>query len=117
MQIAFKCADLGHIAESREVHLRWVAALEEEFFRQGDAERAAGLPISPLFDRSKPGITKSQVGFFEVVALPLFRAFVESFPGAADVLCAAVDNHEHWKATNRCSYGEDAADKAVTASA
>jgi len=28
---------------------------------QGDAERSAGLPISPLFDRTKPGISKSQV--------------------------------------------------------
>ena len=41
---------------------RWVSLLEEEFFRQGDKERNLGLPISPLFDRSKQGITKSQVG-------------------------------------------------------
>ncbi len=56
-----QCADLGHTAAQLSVHLRWVACLEEEFFRQGDAERDAGLPISPLFDRSKQGITKSQV--------------------------------------------------------
>ncbi len=36
--------------------------LEEEFFRQGDQERALGLPISPLFDRAKQGVSKSQVG-------------------------------------------------------
>ena len=47
---------------SLPVHLRWVAALEEEFFRQGDMEKAHSLPVSPLFDRAKPGITKSQVG-------------------------------------------------------
>ncbi len=39
-----------------------VLLLEEEFFRQGDAEREAGLPISPLFDRSKQGISKTQIG-------------------------------------------------------
>ncbi len=33
----------------------------EEFFRQGDKERERGIPISPLFDRNKPGVTKSQV--------------------------------------------------------
>jgi cAMP-specific phosphodiesterase 4 len=98
VQVAFKCADLGHIAESREVHLRWVAALEEEFFRQGDAERAKGLPISPLFDRTKPGITKSQIGFFDVVALPLFGAFAEAFPGAERFLVAARDNLKYWRA-------------------
>lgn len=40
---------------------RWLAALEEEFFMQGDREAAAGLPISPLFDRTKQGASKSQV--------------------------------------------------------
>ncbi len=35
--------------------------LEEEFFLQGDRERAQRLPISPLFDREGQGITKSQV--------------------------------------------------------
>lgn len=55
LQMALKCADIGHIVESLETHKKWVSALEEEFFLQGDAERAAGLPISPLFDRTKPG--------------------------------------------------------------
>ena len=64
LQMALKLSDLGHLAASREVHMRWVQALEEEFFLQGDAERAAGLPISPLCDRTKVGVTKSQVGFF-----------------------------------------------------
>lgn len=53
--------------------IRWVRALEEEFFRQGDSEKAAGLPISLLFDRAKPGVTKSQVGFFDIIILPLFQ--------------------------------------------
>ena len=45
------------------VHLcRWVGNLEEEFFRQGDQEKLLGLPVSPLFDRDKLGVTKSQVG-------------------------------------------------------
>ena len=41
---------------------RWVSLLEEELFGQGDEEKARGLPVSPLFDREKPGVTKSQVG-------------------------------------------------------
>lgn len=31
---------------------------------QGDKEREAGLPLSPLFDRTKPGTSKSQVGWW-----------------------------------------------------
>ena len=31
-------------------------------FRQGDLEKARGYPVSPLMDRDKEGITKSQPG-------------------------------------------------------
>ena len=66
LQIALKCADLGHLAAEWGVHTRWLGRLEEEFFRQGDLERGAGLPISPLFDRTKQGVSKSQVGAGEM---------------------------------------------------
>jgi hypothetical protein len=42
---------------------RWVSSLEEEFFLQGDRERQMGVPLSPLCDRTKQGVTKSQVGY------------------------------------------------------
>ena len=60
--MAMKCADLGHLASAQHVHLRWVHLLEEEMFRQGDLERERGYALSPLMDRSKTGITKSQPG-------------------------------------------------------
>jgi hypothetical protein len=85
-QIALKAADLGHLCDPTPLHLRWVAGLEEEFFRQGDAELAAGLPVTPLFDRSKPGVTKSQVTFMDIVAIPLFRALAQAFPGTEPIL-------------------------------
>jgi hypothetical protein len=59
--MALKCADLSHICSPLPIHLKWVAALEEEMFRQGDKEKTAGLHVSPLCDREKVGITKSQV--------------------------------------------------------
>jgi cAMP-specific phosphodiesterase 4 len=54
------------------MHLRWVAALEEEFFMQGDAESAQGMPVTPPFERGKPGASKSQVrmGFLGFLHLP-----------------------------------------------
>ncbi len=61
LQMAIKCADLANLAAPLPVYLKWVQALEQEFFLQGDAEREAGLPISPLCDRTKEGVCKSQV--------------------------------------------------------
>ena len=44
-----------------------------QMFRQGDLEKERGYPISPLMDRSKQGITKSQPGFFNFMVIPLFK--------------------------------------------
>eukprot|EP00891_Asterochloris_glomerata_P000667 jgi/Astpho2/667/e_gw1.00013.90.1_t len=98
LQVALKCADVGHLAAPWAVHNRWVLGLEEEMFRQGDQERALRLPVSPLMDRSKSGITKSQVGFFDLVAQPLFRSCTAVFEGAFPMLRAVEDNLRKWKA-------------------
>ena len=60
--MALKCSDLGHLASPESVHRKWVQLLEEEMFRQGDLEKQKGYPLSPLMDRDKGGITKSQPG-------------------------------------------------------
>jgi hypothetical protein len=95
--VALKCADLGHTCASPPVHRRWVAGLQEEFFAQGDRERAAGLPISPLMDRAKAGIIKSQATFFEVVVLPIYRELARALPGAKPMLEAARVNYVSWQ--------------------
>ncbi|KAG2444403.1 hypothetical protein HXX76_001156 [Chlamydomonas incerta] len=94
--VAIKAADLGHLGESLEVHKRWLAGLEEEFFRQGDQERELGMPISPLFDRAKQGVSKSQTGFYEFVGLPLVHALSSAFPGAAPLMSCFTANYQHW---------------------
>lgn len=44
--------------------------LLEEFFRQGDKERALGLPFSPLCDRNNTLVAESQIGFIEFIVEP-----------------------------------------------
>ncbi len=74
--MALKCADLANLAAPLHVYLKWVRCLEEEFFQQGDAEREQGLALSPLCDRTKAGVSKSQVRatnacpFFQLLLLP-----------------------------------------------
>ncbi|KAG2484636.1 hypothetical protein HYH03_016589 [Edaphochlamys debaryana] len=96
LQIALKVADIGHLGAELAVHKRWLGVLEEEFFRQGDREKALGLPISPLFDRTKQGASKSQVGFYDFVALPLVRALAEAFPGAQPMQACFEANYAFW---------------------
>lgn len=97
LQVAMKCADLGHLALDWKMHLAWVRNLEEEFFAQGDREKSHGLPVSFLMDRDKTGASKTQVGFFDFVVLPLFRALVRAAPPAGSLLRAVLANHQLWR--------------------
>lgn len=68
-----------------------------EFLRQGDVERLRGLPISMMMNRQEPlRLSDAQIGFFEVVALPLFKSFVEKFPLAQPMTEHAQENLSMW---------------------
>ncbi|KAL0050499.1 hypothetical protein WJX82_000833 [Trebouxia sp. C0006] len=97
-QMVLKCADIGHLAAPPRTHRRWAFQLEEEFFRQGDKERACGMPVSPLMDRStQGGMTRSQLGFFSIVGIPLFKAMVDLFADAKPMLDGVLANYAHWE--------------------
>merc|ERR1740121_77558 len=98
MQVALKCADLGHLTLGWDEHKWWVQCLEREFFAQGDREKALGLPTSFLMDLEKPGPTKTQVGFYNFVVMPLFTAFAHALPGTKAMLEGAAANLERWQA-------------------
>ncbi|KAA6427408.1 MAG: hypothetical protein FRX49_02072 [Trebouxia sp. A1-2] len=98
-QMLLKCADIGHLAAAPDTHKRWAYQLEEEFFQQGDREKEIGLPVSPLMDRSnKGGITRSQMGFFSIVGLPMFKAMADVFEGAQPMLDGVMANYRSWEA-------------------
>lgn len=55
------CSDLSNPTKPLEIYRQWVDKIMEEFFRQGDREREAGIEISPMCDRYNATIEKSQV--------------------------------------------------------
>ena len=61
LQNMVHCADLSNPTKPREVYIKWVGRIMEEFFQQGDKERAQGLDISPMCDRENATVAKSQV--------------------------------------------------------
>ncbi|KAJ3329277.1 cAMP-specific 3',5'-cyclic phosphodiesterase 4D [Blyttiomyces sp. JEL0837] len=60
LEMAIKCADLNNPSKAPQLALRWVSSIMEEFYRQGDAERERGLPISQFMDRNNPNVPKCQ---------------------------------------------------------
>ena len=99
MRCLIKVADLGHLYAPGHVHQRWAKRLEQEFFTQGDQEKAKGLGKSPYMDRDQPdsGVTKTQDGFFQFVATPLLGAWCSSFPGCSGIIAAAEANRVSWQ--------------------
>ena len=77
IQICLKCADIGHGAKKLEIHIDWTNLITKEFFNQGDKEKAANLNVSPLCDRENCIVSKSQIGFLEVLVRPLFKVWEE----------------------------------------
>merc|ERR1719324_1777299 len=48
-------------------------------------------------DRTKPGCSKTQTGFFKFVVIPLFRSLVAVAPQAEPVLDAVMTNYRDWQ--------------------
>ena len=55
------CADLASPPKPLFLYCKWCNCITEEFFQQGDKERAGGMDISPMCDRYNATVEKSQV--------------------------------------------------------
>ena len=70
LSLVLHCADISHPSKVWHLHEKWTNALVEEFFAQGDKEKALGLPCSPLCDRNNTPIAQSQIGFINFIVEP-----------------------------------------------
>jgi hypothetical protein len=112
LKIAIKVADLGHLRAPRDVHLRWVAGLCHEFYQQGDREQSLGMTVNDLMSRERaaaaPGaLAESQVGFFDVIALPLVQQWAKA-TGARRWLERVNRNYEFWRSQRDAHSGVEA---------
>lgn len=99
LKMGLKCADIAHAAKPLDQHINWSERITEEFFRQGDRERAIGLPVSPFMDRTSPNIAKAQLGFIDFIAAPMLSLWLEFLnKSEEDVPCGNMIkiNREHW---------------------
>lgn len=90
------CADLGNPTKPRPIMMEWTRLIIEEFFRQGDKEKALQMPVSPMMDRSKPNIEPSQIGFIAVIIEPLYKSMSNLVPEVAAQLEQLEENKQYW---------------------
>ncbi|KAH7647415.1 cGMP phosphodiesterase A4 [Cryptosporidium bovis] len=94
-----KAADIGHGALKWVQHYKWCKSVVEEFFIQGEEEKALSLPISPMCDRDSTDVPKSQVGFLNFVCLPLFQelCFVDVEGDVRRCIDRILENINNWE--------------------
>lgn len=94
-------ADISNPTKIRSLSTYWADQALAEFFAQGDLEREANLPISPLCDRKTTDLATSQRDFIQFVVLPSFKVLGQIFPGIGDeVLPRISENLGYWE--SRC---------------
>ncbi|XP_058801136.1 uncharacterized protein LOC131669918 isoform X2 [Phymastichus coffea] len=88
--ILIKVADISNEARPMDVAEPWLDSLLQEFFKQSDAEKLEGLPVTPFMDRDKVTKPSSQCSFIGLVLLPLFEALGKLFPVLQELIVEPV---------------------------
>ncbi|XP_051867477.1 cAMP-specific 3',5'-cyclic phosphodiesterase 4B isoform X3 [Pristis pectinata] len=92
------CADLSNPTKSLELYRQWTDRIMDEFFHQGDKERERGMEISPMCDKHTAIVEKSQVGFIDYIAHPLWETWADLVhPDAQDILDTLEDNRNWYQ--------------------
>ncbi|KAJ1503566.1 High affinity cAMP-specific 3',5'-cyclic phosphodiesterase 7A [Coelomomyces lativittatus] len=77
LNMAIKCSDINNPTRSLHLSKQWAQRIMEEFYLQGDRERALNAPISKFMDREKheDNSLKCQLSFIDVIVQPLYQVW------------------------------------------
>ncbi|KAL0091189.1 hypothetical protein F4703DRAFT_1837727 [Phycomyces blakesleeanus] len=94
--ILMHAADINNTVRPWKVAKQWSDLVIQEFFRQGDAERAAGLPITPNMDRTEISQPMISITFGDLIR-PFFQALANLLPPARVFLDNMTDTRKKWR--------------------
>ena len=78
--VLLHACDISTSLRDFDLSIQWADLLFEEFFNQGDMEKAQNLEISMMCDRTTTNIAGGQAGFIQFVVLPIFYQLGEICP-------------------------------------
>lgn len=90
---------MSAIAKPWEVQHKIAKLVADEFFDQGDLEKLQlnTQPIAMMDRERKDELPKMQVGFIDVICLPLYKVLSETFPWISPLYEETVKNRENWQ--------------------
>lgn len=91
--------DVSAIAKPWDVQHRVAKLVADEFFDQGDLERLQlkEEPVAMMDRERKDELPQMQVGFIDVICLPLYRVLSETFPWVRPLYDGTYENRQHWQ--------------------
>uniref|UniRef100_A0AAG5CWJ9 Phosphodiesterase n=1 Tax=Anopheles atroparvus TaxID=41427 RepID=A0AAG5CWJ9_ANOAO len=91
--------DVSAIAKPWEVQHRVAKLVADEFFDQGDLEKLQlnQQPVAMMDRERKDELPKMQVGFIDVICMPLYKVLTEAFPWIGPLYEGTLDNRQHWQ--------------------
>ncbi|XP_050417227.1 cGMP-dependent 3',5'-cyclic phosphodiesterase isoform X1 [Patella vulgata] len=69
----------------------------QEFFSQGDLEKALGQNPLEMMDRDRACIPDLQISFLDNIALPVYEVLAKTFPRLQEVLQNVLENRSRWE--------------------
>eukprot|EP00929_Paragymnodinium_shiwhaense_P117907 TRINITY_DN8939_c0_g2_i1.p1 TRINITY_DN8939_c0_g2~~TRINITY_DN8939_c0_g2_i1.p1 ORF type:complete len:891 (+),score=194.66 TRINITY_DN8939_c0_g2_i1:190-2862(+) len=96
MNAVLHCADVANPMKPWPLCQTYAFACLDEFFAQGDIEKAKGIPVQMLNDREKVNRPNSQIGFIEFLICPYVEAFVNCFPQVDGLATNLGENIQRW---------------------
>lgn len=101
-RILLHAADISNTVRPWAISKQWSDLIVQEFFQQGDAERQAGLDISPGMDRSQSTQPNISLKFGDFVVKPYFEALAAVLPAAQSFLRTLAENRSEWERLKDC---------------
>jgi len=96
LSLMLHASDVSNPVKPYHVYENWANCVLNEFFYQGDQEKANKLPVSAQMDRDTTSKPMSQIGFIEFIVAPLFNATVKLFPEMTHLMHNLLDNRKRW---------------------
>mmetsp|Transcript_13958 Transcript_13958/g.32370 ORF Transcript_13958/g.32370 Transcript_13958/m.32370 type:complete len:341 (+) Transcript_13958:50-1072(+) len=96
MEVIIKCADTSNVLKPFDIAKKWAMRVTDEFFVQGDKERAAHMPLTPMCDRTSQGRVALQKGFVDFVIGPFYKLVADAMPPLHESFTLLWRNREEW---------------------
>lgn len=91
--------DVSAIAKPWEIQHKMAKLVADEFFDQGDLEKLQlnQQPVAMMDRERKDELPQMQVGFIDVICLPLYKVLSDTFPWIKPLYEGCLENRNHWQ--------------------